>query len=194
MGLGNGLDGVAVGGANNIIGGTTAGARNVDSANGNVSQAGVQVSGTGDVVEGNYIGTNAAGTAKLSNNYGVFVYGGDYTTIGGTTAGARNIISGNGQGLFIEGGSNTLIEGNHIGLDPSGTTAVGNIYKGILAGYGGSNLQIGGTVAGAGNVISGNGEDGIYLDVNVPTAVIQGNLIGTDWTGTVGVVIYAASP
>ncbi len=171
--------------SNTTIGGVIAGTRNVISGNGGggSNTGGVQIGGSGDLVEGNYIGTNATGTAALPNVYGVYVFGGDHTTIGGTTAGARNIISGNYQGVVIEG-SNTLIEGNYIGLDDTGTTAIGNIFKGILA-IAGTNLQIGGTAAGAGNVISSNGEDGIMVGLNMLTVVIQGNLIGTDSTGTI---------
>ncbi len=180
--LGNGGAGVnTLNYTGNTIGGPTAWAGNILSAN----NYGAEIGGTHDLVEGNYIGTNASGTAKLGNNYGVFISGGGFTTIGGVTAGARNIISGNSQGVVIEG-SNTLIEGNYIGLDFTGAAALGNMFKGIDVGSG-SNIQIGGTVAGAGNVISGNGEDGIFLGVGAPTAVIQGNLIGTDWTGTVGI-------
>ena len=91
--------------------------------------------------------------------------GDDYSTIGGTTPAARNIISGNkNYGLHLdgpvgEGSDYEVIEGNYIGTDDTGLAAVGN-GEGILIGSL-SDSTIGGTVAGAGNVISGNVNRGI---------------------------------
>src|SRR5207253_10014440 len=92
--LGNTLDGVAIeGGASNAIGGTTPAARNVISGNG---EFGVQILDQGsnfNIVEGNFIGTTASGTAALGNvSDGVFLTtGATDNMIGGTAAGARNV-------------------------------------------------------------------------------------------------------
>ena len=181
--LGNGYAGVWVDNSNggDTIGGTTAGAGNLISGNGS---AGVQDFGSGNnLIEGNEIGTNVAGTGPLGNGGpGVQIYtGGD--TIGGTTAGAGNLISGNtGAGIDTSSGYATLIEGNEIGTDLTGTIAVGNTGGGIFSG---TSDTIGGTITGAGNLISGNRADGVLL-VNYAGGgdLVQGNDIGTDATGT----------
>jgi len=75
-----------------MIGGTTPAARNVVS--GNVG-TGIQVGGLFTTVQGNYLGTNAAGTAAVpKSGPGVTVYQADGATIGGTAPGAGNLISG----------------------------------------------------------------------------------------------------
>ena len=172
-------------GNNNIIGGTTPQARNVIS--GQVYN-GVQLSASGsssinNVVQGNFIGTNALGTAAIGNGAsGVYAHpssGGNL--IGGTIAGARNIVSGNGFSGITVNNTNT-IQGNYIGTNVTGTAAIGNgagIY--IETGGSGGNV-IGGTTAGAGNVISGNLNIGIVLSRDNNT--VQGNLIGTNASGT----------
>jgi titin len=151
--------------------------RNLISGN----QTGIDVSGgagSGNVIEGNLIGTNASGTSALGNTGSGIdnTFGPFGLLIGGTTPGAGNVISGN-QAYGIVGGGHggVVVEGNYIGTDVTGTQALGNAAAGILGGN-----TIGGAVAGAGNVISGNGI-GIRAGGN---EVIQGNLIGTDYTGT----------
>ena len=50
------------------------------------------------VIEGNFIGTNATGTAALPNSYGIYITpdgGPGGNMIGGTAPGAGNLISGN---------------------------------------------------------------------------------------------------
>ena len=203
--LGNGgVGGIELWGSYNTIGGTTPGARNVISANSSsilaVGIAIEQVYGTpGNVqynlVEGNFIGTDITGTVALGGQSGGIVVEGDYNTIGGTTATARNIISGNGGsgGIQIQSrpGFNAaygnVVEGNYIGTDVSGTHAIGNYYAVWLRGATHDNT-VGGTLPGEGNLISGGG--GVVLASSGfpggPTNnLIQGNLIGTDKTGTV---------
>jgi hypothetical protein len=98
-------------------------------------------------------------------------------TIGGTVAGAGNLISGNHEyGIAVDGGI-TTIQGNWIGTAATGTAAVGN---GVGIGFAGLNSTVGGTVAGAGNVISGNRDAGIMSY----GGLVEGNRIGTDSTGT----------
>jgi len=167
----------------NTIGGTTAGARNVLSGN---RDLGVYVDGSGtggNVVEGNYIGTDPGGSTKVANDTGVFVAGNvTGNTIGGTAAGARNLISGNGGGVVLLGRS-TILEGNWIGTDASGAAPLGNVVGGVaVAGHG--NV-VGGTSAAARNVVSGN--DGYGVSLSGESAVVEGNAIGVDPTGTVQV-------
>src|SRR5262245_1202966 len=81
----------------------------------------------GNVIEGNFIGTNAAGTADLGNAYrGVSIIASDSNLVGGPMPSARNVISGNGfYGVWISGleGSDNAIKGNYIGTDRNGTAA-----------------------------------------------------------------------
>jgi hypothetical protein len=166
------------GSANNVIGGTTAAARNVISSN---TFDGIELGGTNNLVQGNFIGTNAAGTATLGNGInGVAIYSSPFTNniIGGTTPGAGNLISGNQRGIYALA-AGTLIQGNLIGTDLSGTQVIGN-GTGVQAQ--GANIVIGGTVAEARNVISGNSA-GVYI--GGAGSKLQGNFIGTDITGTV---------
>ena len=190
--LGNAYQGVEIGGgaANNTIGGTTAGAGNVISAN---DECGIWITGagtTGVVVQHNLIGTDLTGTMPLGNAYpGVKIGGGAAnTTIGGTTAGAGNVISANqSDGIWITGAGTTgvVVEQNFIGTDLTGTKDLGNVNEGVEIDGGAANITIGGTTARAGNVISANGDDGIWIsDAGTTGVVVEQNFIGTDVTGT----------
>jgi Ca2+-binding RTX toxin-like protein len=169
---------------NNTIGGSAAAARNVISGN---TSDGVVVSAagtTGNTIAGNYIGTDATGTAAAGNaRYGVFVFGGaDDTTIGGTAAGAGNVISGNGTGVYVSGSvTNTTIRGNLIGTTAAGTAAVGNV-RGVVFDGAGSTNSVGGTAPADRNVISGN-TIGVVLLGGASGVQVRGNYIGTDPTG-----------
>jgi CSLREA domain-containing protein len=197
--LGNTLDGVRVSSAPQAeIGGTGStfsnGQGNTISDNG---QHGVEIVGSSSTfnkVLGNHIGTNFNGGSAFGNaGDGVRIGNASSTTIGGTSAGARNVISGNSRnGVFISG-TNTAtfnkVEGNYIGTDASGTGALGNnlgnAEVGVRVETPGNT--VGGTAIGAGNVISDNGGTGVSIlatDVsNATNNKIEGNLIGTDANG-----------
>src|SRR5581483_11354959 len=183
--IGTSRNGVTVsGGAHaNTIGGTVAGARNLIWGN---SSTAIHLSGPGtksNLVEGNYIGTDATGTARRPNGAGVAIDGGAGSNpIGGTTAAARNLISGNGGGVSIDGsGTNgNVVEGNYIGTDATGAGHLGN-GAGVSIGDGASGNRIGGTTAAARNVVSGNQNLGI--GVAGTRNVVEGNYIGVDVTG-----------
>jgi parallel beta-helix repeat protein len=183
--LGNTVGGVRVGAApNNRIGGTTTAARNVISGN---SQDGLELQNShGTVVQGNFVGTDASGTTALGNSQtGINVSNGSANTlIGGTQPGAGNVISGNTTGVSITFAptTRTRVVGNLIGTDVSGSVDLGN-YWGIYTSLGASHTLIGGTGPAARNVISGNNSAGIALSGSSDN-VIQGNLIGTDASGT----------
>jgi titin len=173
-------NGVLTSGSDDVIGGTGAGAGNLISHNNN---DGIDIFGDNNVVQGNTIGTDITGTQRLGNGYGVFINHASGNLIGGTAAGAGNLVSGNDYGIFIAAGDNTLVQGNLIGTDITGTSAVANGHSGIFVG--GSGNTIGGTSAGAGNLVSGNLIDGIQFQFFAGTNnLVQGNLIGTDITGT----------
>ena len=187
--------------SNNTVGGTTAAARNVISGN---NANGIEVDGstsypaTNNLLEGNFIGTNAAGTLPLGNlNEGVNLLAASNNTIGGTTSAARNIISGNlGFGiLFSLSGTpaapaNNVVQGNFIGTDLSGLENLGNTLSGVEISASVGNT-IGGTAAGSGNVISGNGNASSGGQGNVAITgagaennLVQGNEIGPSVTGS----------
>ncbi|HEX8138372.1 MAG TPA: DUF4394 domain-containing protein [Pyrinomonadaceae bacterium] len=177
--LRNNNSGVSISSANNLIGGTVPQARNVISGNGN---GGVNFTGSGstnNVVQGNLIGTNAAGTAAVGNSSGILTTGAASTNlVGGPGAGARNVISGNNVGLFLTsttGGVNTRVEGNFIGTNPAGTAGIPNSI-GVLVTSNSSGNTIGGTAAGAGNRIAFNGS-GVGVDPGATGNSILGNSI-----------------
>jgi hypothetical protein len=174
---------------NNTIGGTSPAARNLISGSENAGNN-IYIGGdsskpvSGNMIQGNYIGTNAAGTAILSTNGSFTIEFASNTTIGGTSAGARNIISGNQSGIYLASTNSTLIQGNYIGTDATGTIALGNTQDGVRL-FNSSGNTIGGSAAGARNLIAGNANHfGIELDGDSSTGnVIQGNYIGTNVTG-----------
>ncbi|MES2353945.1 MAG: DUF4347 domain-containing protein [Pseudomonadota bacterium] len=166
----------------NVIGGSTTGAGNVISGNTN---AGVHVSsGADDTILGNFIGLNAAGNAAVGNSTGIRIATGVNITVGGTAAGARNTIAGNTQyGIRIDGGSDHTIIGNYIGTNAVSATSLGNSLFGIYLNTSATNVTIGGTVAGARNVVSGNGSNGIKV-LDSDANIILGNYIGVNVAGT----------
>jgi uncharacterized repeat protein (TIGR01451 family) len=150
---------------------------------------GIQVDSSGNTIDGNFVGTNANGAIDLGGiNVGIFTNNSANNTIGGTTPGSRNLISGNEfDGIRLVGGGENLVQGNLIGTDATGKVDLGNTDHGIFIGDSAGNT-IGGSIPGAGNVISGNGESGIGIFSSLATGnLIQGNLIGTDATGQAAV-------
>jgi hypothetical protein len=196
----NGLSGVFIGNgtSGNIVGGTNTLARNILSGN---SQYGVILTSntTGNVVLGNYIGTDVSGSLMVSNVMGgVFLAAGaSQNLIGGTNAGAGNVISGNlGNGILMRGSNvvNNTVQGNFIGTDATGMNPLPNTVAGVTIDTGSSANLIGGTLAGARNVISGNllGYDcGVFVaDSGTSGNVVEGNYIGLGANGVTAVPNY----
>ncbi|HEU5088085.1 MAG TPA: right-handed parallel beta-helix repeat-containing protein, partial [Roseiflexaceae bacterium] len=185
---------------NTLIGGSNVAARNIISGNNNANvipnRSGVYVDSTnqsGTVIRGNYIGTNAAGSAAIPNYYGVsIVDGANNVVVDG------NLISGNSDNGVnaaqeLRSTSGLAIQNNIIGLSVGGA-ALGNGGEGIAlirrqdkfgtVGVTGSTVQ--------GNTISANGRNGILVGNDdlagslFANNVITGNAIGTrlDKTGT----------
>ena len=193
--VGNDASGVCINGGayGNTIGGTASDSGNVISGN---NQNGVYISdqGTnGNLVQGDYIGTNAAGLVAVPNGTGVFLNNNAaYNTIGAITSPGipSNVISGNLQdGVhIINCANNNTVEGDYIGVNVDGTSALGNGYSGVAIFGGGCNNTIGGTASGSGNVISGNGQNGVYIsDQGTIDNLVAGDYIGTDYTGSYSV-------
>jgi hypothetical protein len=154
---------VVVNTSGNTIGGLTPAARNVISGDGTTGGAGILVTtignavSTGNWIVGNFIGTNAAGTAALPNTTdGIQVTGGARDNlIGGTSPDARNVIAGNRESGILLATTGNRVEGNFIGLGADGLTLLGNGRRGIRVQA--ANNTIGGTSPAAGNTIAGNG-------------------------------------
>ena len=215
--LGNDTGVFINGAAANTIGGTVQGARNVI-AGYSISTAstqggiGVEIANAGasdNLVEGNYIGTDANGKQTLvpsqqpASGVGVLINNTSDSNmintrgsnvIGGVTAAARNVISGFVIAIEIyapQSPSNpepgTTVEGNYIGTNAFGVVVKGLVNTGNTFGIfvnGVPKNTIGGTAHGAGNVISGN-TTGIYLLGSTTSGnLVQGNYIGLDPTGT----------
>jgi len=170
----------------NTIGGTTAAARNVISGASSVGISLDYSSATGNLIEGNYIGTDASGTSALANYYfGIWEQNGAVgNTIGGTVAGAGNLVVGQivpGTGTYaMVLTSDNLVAGNLIDSNPTGTAVISGTAYGIT--FGGSNNTIGGTVAAARNILP---TDGIWLQGNAQHNLVEGNISGLDITGTI---------
>ena len=193
LGLGN-VDGVVVGslGANEV-GGTVPEARNIISNN---IDTGVEVVSDGNIVQGNYIGTDINGASALANGSAGILLNGNFNSIGGVVPEARNIISGNDSaGIYIQPVLGSIdkprfnkVQGNYIGTDVTGTVAIANGYSGIFMTDADGNL-IGGSGEHAGNLISGNVDDGILIrtltdGLNSNANLVLSNIIGADASGT----------
>jgi len=189
--LGNQLSGIGLfGGSQNLIGGAVPGAGNVLSGN---LQYGIDIANpvaTGNWIEGNLIGLDAAGVNGIGNGdgFGGILLDGGATSniIGGTILGTRNVISGNNPaGVFFAGiaTSGNVVEGNYIGTDVTGTNAIPNSLAGVYMPFGTPGNLIGGSTPAAGNVISGN-YYGVYLaNASTTSNWFEGNNVGADATG-----------
>jgi hypothetical protein len=189
--------GVGIHSSDNTIGGTAPAARNVISGN---SGNGIGIfggfGGGANVIAGNYIGTDANGIHGIRNDVGIMINGGSANnTIGGAAAGAGNIIqSSNNYGVVIGGGeTGTVVEGNTIFSNNAGGVLFNNFDAGntlignaIVDNVGNGvtfvaspepSTMVGGTAAGAGNVISGNSGDGVFVGNGDTGISVLGNSI-----------------
>ena len=202
--------------SNNRIGGITAEERNVISGN---HQDGVDIAGDsgpiGNLVQGNYIGTDSTGTVAVSNGRSGVRIGSPVgstdsasnNTIGGSIAGAGNLISANGEsGVAIlgasTGGTGNVVQGNFIGTDITGTKSLANPVGVSITADAFANLIGGGTPGAsdvitpgvgslfaqamphAGNLISSSGVGVDVRDFYTLNNRVEGNLIGTNLDGS----------
>ena len=200
--LANGGDGVEVsGGATGNFIGTATGQNMIG---GNVG-AGVRISGAGtdsNIVAANYIGTSFDGGLARANGTGVIIQlGAQNNKVGGSSAAARNIISGNtNSGVVLTGSAtaNNFVQANYIGVNAAGTAAIANggatgtaggVY--VVSGAHGNTIGVDGNGvndSGEGNVISGNTPAGILITGSGTNSnVVAGNLIGVNAAGTAAI-------
>jgi CSLREA domain-containing protein len=177
VGLGNGDGGILIAGTNVNV------TDNLVSGN----EDGVINYGDTVVIQGNLVGTNIDGSAIIGNTYGGIVSNAPNTIIGGTNPTESNLVSGNFIGIDVIS-RDTLIQGNKVGTNLDGTTALGNaIGIRVQRGDPSFGATVGGLSSGAGNLVSGNTNDGILAfgpDGTWALIEISGNLVGTDLNGT----------
>jgi CSLREA domain-containing protein len=172
--LGNGWNGVNIqpleetGGSNTVGPGNVIGFNQLD---------GVMVMGSNNVVQGNYIGTDAAGNDLGNSENGVYVFA-LLETEGANTVGPGNVIGFNDFDGVVIWGSDNVVQGNYIGTDAAGND-LGNGANGVdiqsIDGSGGPNT------VGPGNIIGFNDADGVIIWGS--GNVVHGNYIGTDAMG-----------
>ena len=185
--VGNGSHGISIGSPNNRIGGVIQFMENVISGNGG---SGILISGptaTGNIVQRNYIGTNSNGTVANPNRgvqSGIFIQGASNNTVGGTTAEAANVVSGNTQHAITiccdSSASGNLILGNFVGTRRDGITPLGNGGIGIDI-VSATNTTVGGPGA-ARNVIANN-QTGVQIRTGAAGNVLRNNAIVANTTG-----------
>ncbi len=147
------------------------------------------------VIQDNKIGTDQNGELDFGNrNAGIYLHDGKNSTI------VNNVVSGNREGIVLALQSdNNTVQGNRIGVNANGSSALGNEDIGILIDFSKNNL-IGGTSPAQANIIGANGggsyfEAGIVLhDTQTQGNIIQGNYIGTNPNGanlanTLGILV-----
>jgi len=185
--ISNGDDGINIGqSSDNIITGNVICGAGIGFGVGN---NGIEILGStasGNIISGNYIGTNNTNTTGLGNGFnGVQIKRDAHHN----TIGPENVISGNwAHGILVESESlsgygntadNNIIYGNLIGIASDGETALGNNGCGILIFDNASENTIG-----PDNVISSNAQDGIRIETTGSTEnKVFGNFIGTSADG-----------
>ena len=179
--------------AGNMIGGTTAAARNVIRS----ASMGVFVQAQPNTLCGNYIGTDAAGQVPLFQNTGVLVSnvtGG--VVIGGNTAGAGNIISGLNTAIGLSAANGVEIKGNRLGIASDGQTRFNNRIGVAISN--GQNNTIGGLDSASGNVIAFSGGAGVFLfpdGSNNPASSVNNRILSNSIFGPgPGIKLGVAGP
>jgi hypothetical protein len=174
------IDGVNLGDWKDVITVSAAGSEIRGLAIHNSGDA-IQLVNADDVtIAGNFIGTDITGTQSGGGNgEGIDIEGSCNVVVGGENPADRNLISAMAKDGIEADTTSTglLVQNNFIGTDVTGTADLGNANSGvIIKGAGGQVLD---------NVISGNADHGISFGQGADGFVVQGNLIGTDLTGTV---------
>lgn len=182
QGIGNGANGMFVEFLSNASIGTDGNGNTV----GSNANAGIMINATTNTnVRGNKVGTSASGLVARPNLEGIIVNGGSTGTIGGNTVGSRNIVSGNnGVGIKVVNAGGVFIEGNHIGVNLDGNSALPN-FSGVEIQAG--TVHVGDIPPLQYNVISGNSGNGILVTGGNAGNRIDGNYIGTDQTTTLSI-------
>ena len=164
------------GSSGNSIGGSQPGGGNLIAGH---SNSGIFLNGgVSNVVQGNFIGVDVYGSAAIPNLSGIVIVASGFNIIGGTSAGERNLISGNGSSgvsIAFPGAVSNLVVGNYIGTDASGASPLPNVVGVVLA-Y--QDNAVGGAAPGEGNLIAFNAGPGVYVSGSQTTnCAVRGNRI-----------------
>ncbi len=159
-----------------------------------------QISATGNVISGNYIGVNITGNAAIPNtNSGIYLGTSVNDLLIGTNGDGvndlaeRNLISGNLNDGITFGFTNTAttfdvtVAGNYIGTDVSGTFAIPNNDSAVY--LVGSGHRIGTNSDGVNdiaerNLLSGNHQSGVTLALSGSPPINANNLVAGNYIGT----------
>lgn len=173
--MGNGT-GIFVAGMDNDIGGAIAhAARNVISANDGYA---IQLYGSANRIENNFIGPTAVGLNDLGNGSGILISFDD-NTIGSSRPFGRNLISGNdGNGIYISQSDNNHLLGNYIGVARDGVTPLANNSNGVVVFGNALGNVIGGVGNGEGNIIAHNEGNGVQVQNNGSLNPVQNEIRG----------------
>lgn len=150
---------------------------------------GFLITSSGNVIKGLQILRCPSAGIRITEGGSNNLIGGRNATPGGPCTGDCNVISGHGTDGVNVAGSGTMsnvVSGNYIGLDASGTVAMGIGVDGVWIGDGAQDNRVGGGTPGERNVISGSANNGVVLD-GVLSNTVSGNYIGTDASGTVAI-------
>ena len=171
----HGFEGIWIESATNVtVGGTGAG--NLISGNATAAVGMFGASGV-DIID-NLIGTTADGLALLGNGSdGVDIQSSSTVLVDG------NVVSGStGDGIIVWGSTNTTIINNYLGTDATGNAPIPNTQDGVHIGDSSTGTVVG--QSGAGNVISGNGDDGVALTGSgVDNSVVGNSIFGNGGLG-----------
>jgi hypothetical protein len=180
--LGNAAQGIRVFGDDHLIGGFTAASRNLISGNG-LEGIAVEAEAEDVLILFNRVGTRADGNAALGNTRAGIAVSGPRTVVG--LGGSGNLVSANGYHGVELGGAATgsLVQGNRIGTNADGLAALPNQSGGVRV-IDATDVEIGGSAVGDGNLISGNLNSQVTIDGGASDVRVLGNRIGTDASGT----------
>ncbi len=174
---------ISGGAADNLIGGDSLAARNLISGNFGPGVSMYDPGTTGNTVQGNTIGVDVSGMQALPN-YSIGVH---ISNQASNNQFLNNLISGNlGDGMTISspGTNNNVVQGNLVGTDASGNSAMPNNGVGVWIGDGATGTLVGGVEASQGNLISGNAFGGVGINQLQTTGTrLLGNTIGTNRNG-----------
>ena len=178
-GLGNGDTGVHIVDSDQVTLGLPGAGNTISGNYGRGVSATSNSKFAGLVVQGNRIGTDPTGTARLPNDDdGLFIVRAASAVIGGPDAEEGNVISASGKaGVVLSASEQFLFQGNYVGSDVTGTLDFGNAFEGVWLENSGNGQVVD-------NLISGNGDAGLRLfDENTFNVIVQRNLIGVQSDG-----------
>ena len=157
---------------------------------GNFTEHAIEVESNGNLIVGNHIGLDAAGTTAMPLGSAAIDVEGDGNTIGGVGTTERNIVAAAANGVLIDRGAGNSVIGNYVGTDVTGTIAIGMTFDGIRVQNDATSTIVGGPTVAHGNIVGGVSADGIQLEDDTSDGtVVRNNLVGVGADGTTSVPV-----